>query len=84
MVGLLLGMVGTIAGALDLSRLERDRAAPVWFLGGAVLTLFVPFGGHVMLAAVFPLHRWVSARKLERSPAALAEKPAPPQLSDRK
>src|SRR5215468_4472385 len=80
MVSLLLGFLGSIVGAWDLSKIERDGAAVAWFVGGSVVTLFVPFGGLAMLAAMFPLRKWVSARKLEQTAAALAAEPAPPSL----
>ena len=48
MVSTILGVLGSIWGAVDLSRLDRDGTAVVWFLGGIVLSLLVPFGGLAM------------------------------------
>jgi hypothetical protein len=66
MVGLVLGVVFGIVGAVDLLRLGRLGLGLAW-VTASVLLLLTGFGGYVIILASFPLRKWVSGQRLDQS-----------------
>jgi hypothetical protein len=66
MVGLILGVLFGILGAVDLFRLRRVSLGVAWVLTSTLL-LLTGYGAYAIVLASFPLKKWVSGQRLDQA-----------------